>query len=156
MLLLNKKNFLKLPAGVFYIQVNPDEEPSTSLISNGIKVKGTTPETTKEFDCYEGNLSFAPTDTDTGETDWPCIDNLYDDSIGVSESMDINLTFTRGGLIGEDDLRFIVLEPNDLLTVMQWMADGSKAMGEWLKSQADEFPKVIVAGEGTHHSEGYP
>ena len=155
MLLLNKNNFLKLPAGVFYIQVGPKEDPSTAMITNGIMVKGTTPKATKDFDCYEGNLSFAPTDTDTGEFDWPCIGNLYDESTGVSGSMDINLTITRGGIIGEDDLRFIILEPNDLLTMMKWMAAGSKAMGDWLKSQPDEFPKVIVAGKGTHESEDF-
>ncbi|EJY3320355.1 hypothetical protein OGA59_004480 [Salmonella enterica] len=153
MLLLNKERFLKLPAGVFYIQVpGRDYDPSTAMITNSIMVKGNSFES---IDCYEGNLSFAPTPEDTGERDWPCIGNVYDEDKGFSESMDLNLTITRGGLIGEEDIRFIVFEPKDLATMAQWMEKAALAMTSWLKEQDENYPEVMKATKNTFDDEDF-
>ncbi|EGO2129055.1 hypothetical protein ITP31_003878 [Salmonella enterica] len=153
MLLLNKERFLKLPAGIFYIEVSSrDCDPSTAMVSNPIKIKGNTFE---DFDAQEGNLSFAPTPEDNGQKDWPCIGNVYDEDKGFSESMDLNLTITRGGLIGEEDIRFIVFEPKDLATMAQWMEKAALAMTSWLKEQDENYPEVMKATKNTFDDEDF-
>lgn len=149
MILVNKERFLLLPCGIFYIRVDKDEDPATALITNGLQVKGPSFEGVVSGDCYEANLSFAPTPDDDGATDWPCIGNVYDEEKGVSESMDINLTFTRGGLIGEDDLRFIILEPADMAKVLEWIHHGAVNISKWLAEQGENFPAEMIATKET-------
>jgi len=149
MLLMNKKHFLLLPCGVFYIPVRKDEDPATALITNGIQVKGPSFEGPANTDCYEANLSFAPSPDDNGEVDWPCISNVYNEEKGISESMDISLTFTRGGLIDEEDTRYIVLEPADMARVIEWIHHGAANITKWLAEQGENFPAEMVATKET-------
>jgi hypothetical protein len=153
MILVNKERFLKLPAGIFYVEVSSrDCDPSTALITNPIKVKGNSFE---GFDAQEGNLSFAPTPEDNGREDWPCIGNVYDEEKGFSESMDLNLTITRGGLIGSDDSRFIVFEPKDINTMKEWMEKAFLSMTNWLKEQPAKYPELMKATEATFNDEDF-
>lgn len=153
MLLLNKERFLKLPAGIFYIEVSSrDCDPSTAMVSNPIKIKGNTFE---DFDAQEGNLSFAPTPEDNGQEDWPCIGNVYDEEKGFSDSMDLTLTLTRGGLIGSDDFRFIVFEPSDINTMKEWMEKAFIAMAAWLKEQPAKYPELMKAVDNTYNDKDF-
>lgn len=153
MLLLNKERFLKLPAGIFYIEVTGrDCDPSTAMVTNPIQIKGNTFE---DFDAQQGNLSFAPTPEDNGQEDWPCIGNVYDEEKGFSESMDLNLTLTRGGLIGSYDSRFIVFEPKDINIMKEWMEKAFLAMATWLKEQPANYPELMKATEATFNDEDF-
>lgn len=152
MLLVNKARFLKFPAGVFYIEVDDETDPATAMITRSIKVKGNSYE---DFDCHEGNLSFSPTPEDNGHEDWPCIDNVYDKEKGFSESMDLSLILTRGGLIGENDVRFIVFEDKDLKTMKAWIEKAMSSLADWIKEQGDKYPEVMQATKKTFEDEDF-
>lgn len=153
MILVNKERFEMMPAGIFYIEVPADIDPSTAMISEPVKVKGNT--LPDGGDVWEGSLSFVGTEQDPGTDQWPCIGNVYDENKGYSESMDLNLTLTRGGLIGEEGLTFIVFEPKDLNTIKEWIEKASLAMVTWLKEQPCDYPESMAATEETFNDEDF-
>lgn len=153
MLLVNQKRFEMMPAGIFYIEVPADTDPSTAMITQPIKVKGNT--LTGGGDVWEGNLSFVGTEQDPGVDQWPCIGNVYDENKGYSESMGISLTLTRGGLIGEEGLTFIIFEPKDINTMKEWMEKAFLSMTNWLKEQPAKYPELMKATEATFNDEDF-
>lgn len=153
MLLVNQKRFEMMPAGIFYIEVPANADPSTAMITEPLKVKGNT--LTYGGDVWEGGLSFAGTEQDPGTDQWPCIGNVYDEDKGYSDSMDLTLTLTRGGLIGEEGLTFIIFEPKDLNTMKEWVEKAFNSLSTWISAQSDKFPELMQATEETYNDKDF-
>lgn len=153
MILLNQERFEMMPAGIFYIEVPANMDASTAMITLPITVKGNT--LRSGGDVWEGGLSFAATEQDDGKDQWPCIGNVYDEGKGYSESMDLTLILTRGGLIGEEGLTFIVFEAKDLETMKGWMDKAITTLSTWMAKQSHKFPEVMRATDETYNNEDF-